>query len=545
MHSSELLQTYLNRLQEARIYREQGLVDGAAELVEDLSRDIDQSNLPEAEKESLRTKIAAERDRLRPESADPAGPCEPEEPQIPAGPPDDRNAFDYAMVLMDGQFFDEAIKEFTRAALAGHRPMECWEYCGDASCQLGNWAEAIRFYEIVYLNPGVPEGTRQQTLTKITKCTQTLRELEAKPSSEPRQVRVCGTVNDLGAGQHTDLSVPRPQGSPITSLDQFSVSELSGRQICSWPLDGKQYLTGQQETYRILNLLHLGQSSAIFELEHLETGLRFAGQSFTPQLSGRITPQAIYRWARIQLMIESPYLARVSDIACMDNHILIVREYLPLTLVDLLSKEEFMPIPLAVCLAHQILEGIGDLHLLMGDDEQVKRIYHLDLRPSRVLLFSDRPSIRIYNGGLWKVLEECGEDAVALRKLPLNMLSYRAPEQFRTYLARRRPPAFTDIYLFGILFYEMLTGTAPFKASSFEEYEIQHCEQYPTPPKVWRPEIPEELNNVVVRCLECDPMKRWRSPTEISLYLEKAFGHLYRSTKNGLYAEYLNRLKLR
>ena len=47
-----------------------------------------------------------------------------------------------------------------------------------------------------------------------------------------------------------------------------------------------------------------------------------------------------------------------------------------------------------------------------------------------------------------------------------------------------------------------------------------------------------------MKCLECDPMKRWRSPTEVSLYLEKAFSHLYRSTKNELYAEYLKQLKL-
>ena len=543
MDSSELFQTYLDRLKEARIYREQGLVDGAVEILQDISQELDGSGLPEAELESLRARVRSEREQLY-DGPDAPGPAESEQAHEAPGAADGRSTFDYAMVLMDGQFWEEAVKEFKRAALAGYRPMECWELCGDAVCHQADWEEAIRYYEIVYMNPGVAEGLRQHILTKITKCTQTLREIEAKPSRETRQPPAAPSVPEPEPVKESVRSASRVQPSPISSLDQFSVSELVGRNVHSWPTDNNEYLTGQQQSYRVLNLLHVGQSSAIFELEHEATGTRLAGQSLTARFSSVVTPQALSRWARMQLMIVSPYLAKVHDIAHFGDHLLIVREYLPLTLVHLLCKEEIMPIPLAIYLAFQILEGLGDLHLLMGQDDQVKRIYHLDLRPSRILLFADRPLIRIYNGGLWKVIEQCGPEVVSLRKLPLPMLSYRASEQFRPYLSRKRPPAFTDIYLFGMLFYEMLTGTPPFRASSFEEYEIQHCEQYPTPPKVWRPEIPEELSDAIMKCLECDPMKRWRSPTEISLYLEKAFGHLYRSTKHELYAEYLNRLKL-
>ena len=462
MELSELFQTYLDRLKEARIYREQGLTEGAVEILQEISRELDASDLSEAEKESLHARIRSEREGLC-EGPD-AQPVftELDSTDQLTETVDGRGAFDYAMVLMDGQFWEEAVKEFKRAALAGHRPMECWELCGDAVCHQEDWEEAIRYYEIVYLNPGVPESVRQQILTKITKCTQTLRKLDAKPSREIKQPPIVETAPQPSQStRESGRPAPRQDVSPLSSLDKFSASELLGQQIHSWPMSDNEYLTGQQQSYRVLNLLHVGQSSAIFELEHMQTGERMAGQSLTQQFSSVASPQAISKWARMQLMIGSPYLARVHDVAHFSDQMFIVREYLPLTLSDLLSKEEIMPIPLAIYLAFQILEGLGDLHLLMGHDEQIRKIYHLDLRPSRILLFADKPLIRIYNGGLWKVIEQCGPEAVSLRKLPLPILSYRAPEQFRPYLSRKRPPAFTDIYLFGMLFYELLTGTPP------------------------------------------------------------------------------------
>ena len=176
--------------------------------------------------------------------------------------------------------------------------------------------------------------------------------------------------------------------------------------------------------------------------------------------------------------------------------------------------------------------------------DSIHNQFHLDLRPSRVLLKKDRPVLKIYNGGLWKVLEKTNPAAADIKKLPLPYLSYRAPEQFRPYLSRKRPPIFTDIYLFGTLFYEVLTGMPAFKASSYDEYEIQHCEQYPSPPRVWRPQIPEVLNELIMKCLESDPMKRWRSISQMSIMLEKAFPGEATRPKDDSYQKYLEKLGL-
>jgi len=234
----------------------------------------------------------------------------------------------------------------------------------------------------------------------------------------------------------------------------------------------------------------------------------------------------------------------IYDLAAIDGYIFVVREHLPISLNELLPAGANMPVSLAVRLAYQVLEALGDLHLHMTADGVVQNRFHLDLRPSRVLLQNDKPYAKIYNGGLWSEIEKACPDKAALKELPVPHLAYRAPEQFRPYLARKRPPVFTDIYLFGALFYEMLTGTPAFKASSFGEYEIQHCEQYPTPPRVWRPEIPETLNELIMNCLTSDPVRRFRSTTQISLIMEKAYPAEVARPKDDSYRQYLKNLKL-
>lgn len=453
------------------------------------------------------------------------------------------HSFDYGRALMDGQFWDEALDEFKRSAAVGHRATECWELCGDCAMRLERWEEAIQYYQIIYADPEIPEAAKRQILLKITKCSQTQRRIEVESLKHVREeeggpVDVSPEVVESLIDKHEFIT------NTIDSLARYAVSRLIGQTIRSWVDEDGSTVTGSERRYRVLNLLHVGMSSVVLELECLDTGEKLAGQSVTAALDVPVPGKVLARWVHSERMSNSYNLARVYDLASAEEHLFVVREHLPLSLTDLIVPGKAMPIPLAIYLAHQVLEGLGDLHLHMGRDEQIRTTYHLDLRPSRVILDDEKPMVRVYNGGLWKELEHCCRAETQLKKLPLPFLAYRAPEQFRPYLARRRPPVFTDIYLFGAVFYEMLTGHPAFRASSYEEYEIQHCEQYPSPPRVWRPEIPDEVNSLIMRCLESDPMKRWRSATEIALILEKCLDPGSNPARNGSYRAYLEEMRL-
>jgi serine/threonine protein kinase len=111
------------------------------------------------------------------------------------------------------------------------------------------------------------------------------------------------------------------------------------------------------------------------------------------------------------------------------------------------------------------------------------------------------------------------------RVLPLSFLSYRAPEQFRPYLwSSKKPLVCTDVYQFGVLFYEIVTRINPFLGESVEEIEMLHCDQRPIPPHVVRPDLPEEVSELIMNCLHIFPSKRWRSTTQILLAIEKMLG---------------------
>ncbi len=542
MTCAELFQTFLGRFEEARLYLEQGLGEGAGEIFRELLTDLESSELSEAEKEDLKARIEPEYRKVAEAGPEGIGSADGQTGTTPAFFNDPEQAFEYGQALMDGQFWDEAITQFKMAAAGGFNVMRCWEMCGDCAVHQEKWDEAIRYYENIYADPDAEEDLKRQILLKITKCSQTQKRIGVTSAvmarSEPSK-------EEAGKAEKAQRKAPSEAiSSSAVSLDQYSVNELFGRHALSYPLGKHLYVAGEEHSYTLSNLLHVGLSSLVLEVQDDETGRKMAGQILIGPFGRGLKPESAADWALGRKMCNSRHVVKVFDLAQCGDQLLIIREHLPISLVDILAIKIILPIPLAVYLAYQILEGIGDLHLHMGDDERIRNVYHLDLRPSRVVLRDDPCQVKIFNAGLWAELEKCNPRETSPKQIPLTFLAYRAPEQFRPYLARKRPPVFTDIYLFGALFYEMLTGSPAFTASSYEEYEIQHCEQYPTPPKVWRSEIPEELNNIIMKCLDCDPMKRWRSTTQISLILEKSFSEYISRRMEGSFRKLVERLPL-
>jgi serine/threonine protein kinase len=527
---AELVQKLLGRLSEARLCMEQGLADGIADMIEGILAETERDDLPQLAREEIRSRANSILNSLN-EHSD-SQPIEKVEFQAT----DPAQFYSYGLALMDGQFWEEAIQELSMAAGLGFKSLQCWDYCGDCAANLGKWEDAFRFYEYVYSDRSLADEQKKNVLTKIAKCSQAQRKEHARP---------------IAAGSESEKTEPEdmqakyePVNPSVLSFDSHSVDTVIGQTVTSRADRSGKTLAACAHSYRVTGLLHVGSSSVIVELEEQNTRQKYAGQAFNGKLSNALPVEKLAMWAKTQMLIKSRHLVRIFDLASMNDHVFIVREHLPLSLSDLLAADRNMPISLAVRLGYQVLEALGDLHLHMALDGRIHNQFHLDLRPSRVLLRSDKPFLKIYNGGLWKEMEKASPARTNLKDLPLPHLCYRAPEQFRTYLARKRPPVFTDIYLFGTLFYEMLTGTPAFNASSLGEYQIQHCEQYPSPPRVWRPEIPEILNDLIMDCLASDPMKRYRSATQISLALEKSFPTEVARPKDDLYRKYLQRLRL-
>ena len=159
------------------------------------------------------------------------------------------------------------------------------------------------------------------------------------------------------------------------------------------------------------------------------------------------------------------------------------------TLTEHMKHEKKLRPADALPLLEQIAAGLGALH--------EKSIVHRDLKPSNVMLVKQSGgAVRAVIGdfGLARaVLEESLEDGLSRSGLVMGTPGYMAPEQ----LGGMRVSPATDVYAFGVLAYEMVTGKRAFPA--------RHGTTPPPAPREVAPDVPADWEAVILRCLETDP----------------------------------------
>jgi serine/threonine protein kinase len=180
-----------------------------------------------------------------------------------------------------------------------------------------------------------------------------------------------------------------------------------------------------------------------------------------------------------------------------DGSLFIVMEQIEgRTLHDVLQQGGALEIDRALSVAVQMAAGLNAAH--------DASLVHTDVHPKNVLVLGDAETVKLIGFERARLKNAGAMDhfvpATQLTRTP----AYAAPEQIQ----RREVTGQTDIYAFGIVLYEMLTGVVPFRASTSEAVLAMHLGEAPTPPKVLRAEIPVEVEAQVLRALEKEP--KWR-----------------------------------
>jgi serine/threonine-protein kinase len=222
--------------------------------------------------------------------------------------------------------------------------------------------------------------------------------------------------------------------------------------------------------------------------------------------------QRFEREARTIARLEHPNICAVHDIGRVDSADYLVLEYLSgETLAERLQRGA-LPLRDAMRIAFEIAGALEAAHR--------QHIVHRDLKPGNVML--TKSGAKLLDFGLAKPLAllTSAPGASRLETTPpitargtiLGTLRYMAPEQ----VEGRNTDARTDVFAFGAMLYEMITGRPAFAAGSQASIIAAILERDPEPMTAHQPLTPPVLAQVVRGCLEKDPDRRWQSIHDVS-----------------------------
>jgi len=196
----------------------------------------------------------------------------------------------------------------------------------------------------------------------------------------------------------------------------------------------------------------------------------------------------------------------------------IVMEYVDGASLDRILEKKLLPIPEALVYAVQIVSALAAAH--------AAGIVHRDVKPANVML-SKSGEAKLVDFGLAKLTEpQSGDDSTPTvsasprteQGTVLGTPSYMSPEQAEGQPVDSR----SDVFSFGSVLYEMLTGRRPFQGDSQVSVRKAVLTTTPPSPRATRSEIPSDVERIVLRCLKKAPEDRYPSGAELLRDLEGA-----------------------
>jgi serine/threonine-protein kinase len=196
--------------------------------------------------------------------------------------------------------------------------------------------------------------------------------------------------------------------------------------------------------------------------------------------------------ARSAARLANPHVVSVFDQGQDSDMAYLVMEYLPgITLRELLSERGILSAQQVVDIMDAVLTGLAAAHRA--------GIVHRDVKPENVLL-ADDGRIKISDFGLARAASANTATGQAL----LGTIAYLSPELVTRGIADTR----SDIYALGIMMYEMLTGEQPYKGEQPMQIAYQHANDSVPRPSARNPDVPDELDDLVLWATERDPEQR-------------------------------------
>jgi len=249
--------------------------------------------------------------------------------------------------------------------------------------------------------------------------------------------------------------------------------------------------------YRIVGFLGAGGMGSVYHGIHTKIDRPAAIKLLSNPAHGSTFKERFFNEARVQSSLHHPNIATLFDFqeSPSRDELFIVMEYVDGETLDALIDRRHFAVEDALVTFKSICEAVKFIH--------ENNIVHRDIKPQ---------NIKISSKGIVKMLDfGIAKDAISdgLTRVGgiVGTPNYLAPEQLMGQPASR----LTDIWALGILFYEMLTGAAPFKGSTLAELHGQISNAQFEPPQKINPSVSGEVAKIVEKSMCVDVRQRYQS----------------------------------
>ena len=216
----------------------------------------------------------------------------------------------------------------------------------------------------------------------------------------------------------------------------------------------------------------------------------------------------IRRFQREALSVSNlshPNIVEVYDVGEEDGQYYIVMEYIEgKTLKQLLKKRETLTLPEVIDIMLQLTDGLAHAH--------ESYIIHRDIKPQNIMIL-DNGLVKITDFGIAMALNAT---QLTQTNSVMGSVHYLPPEQANGKSATVK----SDIYSLGILMYELITGSVPFKGDNAVEIALKHMKEKIPSIRKQNPTIPQSVENIVIKATAKNPRNRYDSVKEMHDDLE-------------------------